>query len=238
MAERSGSGQDTAMPHPDLADLAERWLVHLRAERKSPATLRIYRAGVRAYLAWCANNDQPAILDVGRGSSLHRPGSQPEAHDPEAAPPAASGRLRTGQRRHRVWQQDRGKRRRGPDPGTPRWWWSPWRRFHAQLRQLERRMDEPRDDLGRERTARGRGDRSPRALAAAGTAVTPERNHGLAPRPHDGQETGDGSTVDSLGRRRRVRVRPCAQHLWHVHVSSVHVRGPGNCAAPLGFAVG
>jgi site-specific recombinase XerD len=52
-----------AMPDPDLADLAESWLVHLRAERKSLATLRIYRAGVRAYLAWCADNGQPAILD-------------------------------------------------------------------------------------------------------------------------------------------------------------------------------
>jgi integrase/recombinase XerD len=51
------------MPDPDLADLAESWLVHLRAERKSPATLRIYRAGVRAYLTWCADNEQPAILD-------------------------------------------------------------------------------------------------------------------------------------------------------------------------------
>jgi integrase/recombinase XerD len=48
------------MPDPDLA---ESWLVHLRAERKSPATLRIYRAGVRAYLAWCADSGQPAILD-------------------------------------------------------------------------------------------------------------------------------------------------------------------------------
>ena len=51
------------MPHPDLADLLDSWLVHLRAERKSPATLRIYRAGVRAYLAWCQENGQPAILD-------------------------------------------------------------------------------------------------------------------------------------------------------------------------------
>jgi integrase len=51
------------MPHPDLADLAESWLVHLRAERKSPATLRIYRAGVKAYLAWCEQSGQPAILD-------------------------------------------------------------------------------------------------------------------------------------------------------------------------------
>ena len=63
MTERSAFGQDTAMPDPDLADLAESWLVHLRAERKSPSTLRIYRAGVKAYLAWCADNGQPAILD-------------------------------------------------------------------------------------------------------------------------------------------------------------------------------
>jgi site-specific recombinase XerD len=63
MTERSAFGQDTAMPDPDLAALAESWLVHLRAERKSPATLRIYRAGVKAYLARCAENSQPAILD-------------------------------------------------------------------------------------------------------------------------------------------------------------------------------
>jgi integrase/recombinase XerD len=51
------------MPDLDLAALAESWLVHLRAERKSPSTLRIYRAGVRAYLTWCEENGQPAILD-------------------------------------------------------------------------------------------------------------------------------------------------------------------------------
>lgn len=63
MTEHAAFGQDTAMADPDLAALAESWLVHLRAERKSPATLRIYRAGVRAYLAWCADNGQPAVLD-------------------------------------------------------------------------------------------------------------------------------------------------------------------------------
>ena len=63
MAEHARSRQDTAMPDPDLADLAESWLVHLRAERKSPATLGIYRAGVRAYRTWCEENGQPAILD-------------------------------------------------------------------------------------------------------------------------------------------------------------------------------
>lgn len=52
------------MPDLDLASLLEKsWLVHLRAQRKSPATLRVYRAGVRAYLAWCEENGQPAILD-------------------------------------------------------------------------------------------------------------------------------------------------------------------------------
>jgi hypothetical protein len=45
-----------------------------------------------------------------------------------------------------------------PAPERHRWWWSPWRRYRAQLRQLERRMDELRDDLGRERTARAEAD--------------------------------------------------------------------------------
>jgi integrase/recombinase XerD len=51
------------MQGPDLADLLGSWLVHLAAERRSPATLRLYAAGVRAYLAWCADNAQPAVLD-------------------------------------------------------------------------------------------------------------------------------------------------------------------------------
>ena len=52
------------MPAPlDLADLLGSWLVHLRAERKSPSTLRMYRTGVKAYLAWCEEHGQPAVLD-------------------------------------------------------------------------------------------------------------------------------------------------------------------------------
>jgi integrase/recombinase XerD len=50
-------------PIPIWPSWPKSWLVHLRAERKSPATLRIYRAGVRAYLTWCQENGQPAILD-------------------------------------------------------------------------------------------------------------------------------------------------------------------------------
>lgn len=37
----------------DLADLLGSWELHLRAERKSPQTVKTYGDGVRAYLAWC-----------------------------------------------------------------------------------------------------------------------------------------------------------------------------------------
>jgi integrase/recombinase XerD len=48
---------------PDLAALLESWTVHLRAERKSPQTVKSYTAGVRQFLAWCAAQDAPAVLD-------------------------------------------------------------------------------------------------------------------------------------------------------------------------------
>lgn len=48
---------------PDLADLLPSWELHLRAERKSPQTVKSYGDGVRAYLNWCAANDKPAVLD-------------------------------------------------------------------------------------------------------------------------------------------------------------------------------
>jgi integrase/recombinase XerD len=48
---------------PDLADLLGSWELHLRAERKSPQTVKAYGDGVRAYLAWCSANDKPAVID-------------------------------------------------------------------------------------------------------------------------------------------------------------------------------
>jgi integrase/recombinase XerD len=47
----------------DLAELLPSWELHLRAERKSPQTVKSYGDGVRAYLKWCAANDKPAALD-------------------------------------------------------------------------------------------------------------------------------------------------------------------------------
>ncbi len=48
---------------PDLADLLPSWELSLRAERKSPQTIKTYTDGVHRYLAWCAKNDLPAALD-------------------------------------------------------------------------------------------------------------------------------------------------------------------------------
>jgi site-specific recombinase XerD len=48
---------------PDLADLLDSWLLHLRAERKSPQTIKAYGDGVRAYLAWCVREDKPVRID-------------------------------------------------------------------------------------------------------------------------------------------------------------------------------
>jgi integrase/recombinase XerD len=47
----------------DLAALLSSWQLALRAERKSPATVKVYGDGVRAFLRWCENNQTPPVLD-------------------------------------------------------------------------------------------------------------------------------------------------------------------------------
>jgi site-specific recombinase XerD len=47
---------------PDLRDLLSSWLVALRAQRKSPQTLRSYRLSVDAFLDFCARQQVPAEL--------------------------------------------------------------------------------------------------------------------------------------------------------------------------------
>jgi Phage integrase, N-terminal SAM-like domain len=37
--------------------------LYLRAEHKTPQTIKAYRDGVRAFLRWCAEQDRPAVLD-------------------------------------------------------------------------------------------------------------------------------------------------------------------------------
>jgi site-specific recombinase XerD len=51
---------------PDSADLAEllvSWELHLRAERKSPQTVKSYSDGVRAYITWCETSGKPVVID-------------------------------------------------------------------------------------------------------------------------------------------------------------------------------
>jgi integrase/recombinase XerD len=49
---------------PDEArELAESWIIHLEAERKSPHTIRTYTAGLDAYIRWCEAQGQPVSLD-------------------------------------------------------------------------------------------------------------------------------------------------------------------------------
>lgn len=53
------------MPRPrkiDLPKLLESWEIHLRAERKSPATLRSYIGAVKRYLEWCEVQGLPPGL--------------------------------------------------------------------------------------------------------------------------------------------------------------------------------
>ena len=52
--------QDTS---PDLALLLPSWELSLRAERKSPQTLKVYGDGVRRFLAWTKAANRPAVLD-------------------------------------------------------------------------------------------------------------------------------------------------------------------------------
>jgi site-specific recombinase XerD len=50
----------------DCRSLADSWLLALRAERKSPETLKSYGNGIRYYLAWCdepARQVQPVTVD-------------------------------------------------------------------------------------------------------------------------------------------------------------------------------
>src|SRR5262245_24426695 len=51
------------MDHAELASLLESFLRHLRAERKSPQTIRTYGNGVRAFLAWCQREHVEPVLN-------------------------------------------------------------------------------------------------------------------------------------------------------------------------------
>lgn len=47
---------------PDLAALLSSWHLAMKAERKSPGTIKVYGDGVNKFLRWCAETGQPAEL--------------------------------------------------------------------------------------------------------------------------------------------------------------------------------
>lgn len=49
--------------YPDLRELLPSWLLSLRAERKSPATVKSYTNGVEGFLDWAQASGVPAVLD-------------------------------------------------------------------------------------------------------------------------------------------------------------------------------
>ena len=53
----------TPPPPLDLRSLLSSWELHLRAERKSPATVKQYGDGVRRFLAWCSATTTDPALD-------------------------------------------------------------------------------------------------------------------------------------------------------------------------------
>ena len=67
--KHSALRQDTSVPRRrpppplDVATLLDSWLLHLRAERKSPATLKSYGEGVRRFLTWANDEGCPPVLD-------------------------------------------------------------------------------------------------------------------------------------------------------------------------------
>jgi site-specific recombinase XerC len=86
----------------DLSDLPESWQLSLRVDRKSPATLKGYGEGVRAYLAWCEDQGSPPLeRGTVRGWVAHRLDA--------GAKPATARARQLAVRRFTAWLADEGE---------------------------------------------------------------------------------------------------------------------------------
>ncbi|WP_019969343.1 tyrosine-type recombinase/integrase [Mycobacterium sp. 141] len=90
-------------PALDLASLLPSWELALRAERKSPQTIKSYGDGVRAFLRWCAETGHSPTLDrdlmKGFVADLLEAGAEP-----------ATARARQlGMRRFSAWLEEEGE---------------------------------------------------------------------------------------------------------------------------------
>ncbi len=90
-------------PALDLALLLSSWELSLRAERKSPQTVKGYGDGVRAYLRWCEANGRPVALE--RRQLAEFIDSLLEA----GAQPATARARQLGVRRFAAWLVEEGE---------------------------------------------------------------------------------------------------------------------------------
>jgi site-specific recombinase XerD len=99
-----------ARPAPvlNLAALLGSWELHLRAERKSPQTVKAYGDGVRAYLAWCGRGGRPLVMDRRQLREFV------DALLNEGARPATAVSRHLAVRRFSAWLTEEGEQ--GPDP--------------------------------------------------------------------------------------------------------------------------
>lgn len=62
-ARRKPPAGPAARDETELGALLASWELHLRAERKSPQTVKSYGDGVRAYIDWCLSHARPVAID-------------------------------------------------------------------------------------------------------------------------------------------------------------------------------
>lgn len=87
----------------DLAALLPSWVLALKAERKSPATIKSYGDGVRRFLDWCATEGRPAVLDRAGLSAFVA------ALLDDGAEPATARSRHLALRRYTAWLTDEGE---------------------------------------------------------------------------------------------------------------------------------
>jgi integrase/recombinase XerD len=105
------------MSPEEARDLAESWIIHLQAERKSPHTIDGYTDGLKLYIGWCERLGRPVDLDRGpveefvawqleRGRADRKAGTGGMPVDrPGLEPATVIARLR-GIRRFSAWLAD------------------------------------------------------------------------------------------------------------------------------------
>lgn len=95
----------------NLSDLLGSWELHLRAERKSPSTVKAYGDGVRAYLRFCETQDKPLAID------RRTMREWVDAMLTEGAKPATAVARHLAVRRFSAWLLDEGEQDSDPLAG-------------------------------------------------------------------------------------------------------------------------